>query len=414
MNLRRIVGRLRQRVEGLRARLGWYPVRRNVNKADPRERPKRALLLYRITPFQLPPAHPEFLRHHNMQRARRIAAILDEFGYVVDAANGRLGRFHAPRGHYDLVINDRVENRAKFPPETTRVFLATLTAHPVHNARTRRRLAAARARRGCRLPEARVFGERMPFLASASAAIAIGNESTAGTWRAYYGGPIHRFDNYGIGDAPAAVKDFEAARRHFLFFGSRTQVHKGLDLLLEIFPRHPGLHLHVCSMFAHEPEFVACYRRELYDTPNVHPVGWTTVNSPRFHELARTAAFVIHPSCSEGQAGSVVQCMHAGLIPLVTRETGIDLDGVGVTFADDSREAIERAVLDVSSRPASWHAAESVRTRERAETRHSEAAFTARWRTILTEVLGHPPLASGGGAGGGRATPRGAPRSPQA
>jgi hypothetical protein len=236
-----------------------------------------------------------------------------------------------------------------------------------------------------------VHSETVPFAAKASAIIGIGTADTTGTWRLASAAPIHHFNTAAFESPVTTDKNFETARRHFLFFASRTQVLKGLDLLLEIFPRHPDLHLHVCSYFASERPFCACYRRELFETPNVHPVGWVTVNGPEFQALVRQAAYVIHPSAAEGQASSVVQCLSAGLIPLVTRETGVETTEAGETFASDRIEDIERTIVDVAGRPPSWHADQSARARHLAGSRYSQDAFTARWRTILTEVLGQPP-----------------------
>jgi glycosyltransferase involved in cell wall biosynthesis len=162
---------------------------------------------------------------------------------------------------------------------------------------------------------------------------------------------------------------------------------KGLDLLLEIFPKHPELHLYICSEYEKEEDFCACYHKELYETPNIHPIGWVAVNGPEYYELVKKCAFVIHPTCSEGQPGSVVQCMHSGLIPLVTREAGIDTEDFGITFTDDSLEEIERVILEVSEKPESWHRERSIRTRRVSEEKYSEDAFMNRWRDILTEIL---------------------------
>jgi glycosyltransferase involved in cell wall biosynthesis len=171
----------------------------------------------------------------------------------------------------------------------------------------------------------------MPAVRASHALVGVGNAHTIGTWAPVFEGPIYPFDTQAleVPELPGDPKDFGAARRHYLFLASRPQIHKGLDLLLEIFPRTPDLHLYVCSDFKDEPDFCACFRRELFETPNVHPVGRVDVASPDFQALARTCAYVIHPSCSEGQAGAVTQGMHAGLVPLVTRESGVDTEGLG-------------------------------------------------------------------------------------
>jgi hypothetical protein len=85
--------------------------------------------------------------------------------------------------------------------------------------------------------------------------------------------------------------------------------------------------------------------------------------------------------------------MGAGLVPVVSRETGIDVDGFGVQFADDSLEEIERVILDLAARPPAWHEAQAGLARRAAEQQFSLDAFEARWREILTEILEAGPRA---------------------
>jgi hypothetical protein len=149
-----------------------------------------------------------------------------------------------------------------------------------------------------------------------------------------------------------------------LFFASSGQVGKGLDLLLEIFPRHPDLNLNICSSFKYEKDFCKCFHNELFKTDNIHPIGRILVNSYEYENLMRKCVFCILPSCSEGQAGSVVQCMASGLIPVVTKETGIDTENFGFTFRNDSIEEIEHTILSLSQLPPEKLKELSLRTYE--------------------------------------------------
>ncbi len=45
--------------------------------------------------------------------------------------------------------------------------------------------------------------------------------------------------------------------------------------------------------------------------------------------------FSIFPSCSEGQSGSVLTTMSLGLIPIVTKEVGIDVFDKGFLINDN-------------------------------------------------------------------------------
>ena len=136
-------------------------------------------------------------------------------------------------------------------------------------------------------------------------------------------------------------KDFEACRRHFLWLGSHGFVHKGLDLVLEAFAAMPEYHLTVCGptkgevekefekVLYVEKDFEKTFYKELYQTSNIRTVGWVDVASPEFMQIANDCIGLINPSCSEGEGGAVVGCMHAGLIPIVSYESGVDIDAFG-------------------------------------------------------------------------------------
>ena len=56
--------------------------------------------------------------------------------------------------------------------------------------------------------------------------------------------------------------------KKFVFFGSLGAVHKGLDLLLEVFSRMTtDCKLYVCSGYEKEEDFCKLYHKELYETP---------------------------------------------------------------------------------------------------------------------------------------------------
>jgi glycosyltransferase involved in cell wall biosynthesis len=388
---RLFTGRVPRRIQRVLGKTRTYPFLRNVNAAPDLPHSKRALLLFVPESFVLPEDAPQFRTHHNYRKCRHIAAVLGELGYVVDVGDGRDPALR-PAARYDVVISQQARLgrvTAAFKPTTIKVFLATCMNHTVHNVLLRRRHERLQARRSLSVKQRRIHSEHMPYVASADAVVGGGNAFTLDTWKSITAAPIYSFNNFGYRDTvfDPDAKDFAAARTNFLFFASRSQVMKGLDLLLEIFPNHPELCLYVCSDFEKERDFCDCYRVELFETPNVHAIGRIQINSARFNELVRTCAYVVAPSSGEGQSGAVVQCMHAGLIPLVTRAVGIDTEGFGITFKDDSVEGIERVILDVAQRPPEWHRQQAFLAREAALTDFSEDAFLARLKGALTQVL---------------------------
>jgi glycosyltransferase involved in cell wall biosynthesis len=383
--------RLRRRLRAMIKSPDEFPVLFNVNEADESNHAKRALFIWRYTPFVIPDDDPEFLRHQNLRQCRQIAALLGELGYIVDVADVKDKKFRLS-GDYNLIISTKFDSKymgTAFRTDGIIIFLALTISNMVHNINLRRRHELLYERRRFRVMFRKLTTEKLSGVQKSHAIVCFGNEFVIRTWKEIFKVPTYHLNNYGFNwtACPVNSKDFALARRNFLFFASRCQIQKGLDLALEVFRRHTDLHLYVGSYFEMELDFCSCYYEELFETSNIHPMGWITVNGPEYNELAEKCAYVILPSCSEGQAGSVVQCMYSGLIPLVTKEVGIDTEDFGITFSNDTPEEIERVIVDVSQRPESWHREQSIRTRRIAEEKYSEAAFVNRWREILAEIL---------------------------
>ncbi|MEI7437331.1 MAG: glycosyltransferase family 4 protein [bacterium] len=324
-----------------------------------------------------------------------MAFALGEAGYVVDVADVRTPQIPASAGLYDLIlthhpslalIQDHLTSDAKV------VYLAAGMNHAECNRRVNARRAAIQKRRLSRIPPYEVNDEMLSVLSRADAIAGFGNQSTMGTWARAFSGPIFPFDNSGFGwirQADEVARDYAS---HFLFFGSVDQVRKGLDLLLEVFPKHPDLHLHVAGHYEREPEFCACYDHELRQTANIHTHGVVVIGSKNWDSLIKQCAFVILPSCGEGQAGSVIQAMYAGLIPVVTPAAGIDVSNCGFVLEGEPPDALERDLLRLASLPEATLRERRELTLQVAHGKYSAAAFESRWLEIAKAFCTLPPF----------------------
>jgi len=355
-----------------------------------RKHRKRALLVYLVKPFLLnTESHKvRFRRHQNWWQNLEIAKILDAFGYIVDVIDYQDHR-RTFRDGYDLLIGMGLAScrvAKSLPGSIPKIYIGTGSETEFNNEKELDRLAGVAFRRGCHLKPRRIARFKSSELKYFDFIFCFGNEFTAATFRKCHD-RVYTFNNHGFPDMPFYEKDFESAKYSFLYFSSLGQVHKGLDLLLEVFPHHPKLHLYVCGSFEMETDFVKCYKKELFYTPNIHPIGYIKVPSEDFKYVCKKCAYAILPSCAEGQSGSMVVCMHAGLIPIVSKECGIDTNGFGITLnscnIDDIANTIEKVVKNFSE----WHKTKSNYTRQVALKYYSEEAFRKRLKEILNQSL---------------------------
>jgi glycosyltransferase involved in cell wall biosynthesis len=166
-------------------------------------------------------------------------------------------------------------------------------------------------------------------------------------------------------------------------------VHKGLDLVLEAFARTPELSLTVAGPVSSEPDFAATYRHELC-LPNIRTVDWVDTNTPSFRNLLHSHSAIIYPSCSEGGGGSVITCLHGGLIPIVTREASVDVGDFGVLLRDASIDCIASAARTIAATSVSQLAARSRAAWEFARRHHTRENFERVYRGLVASVFDLP------------------------
>ena len=349
----------------------------------------RALFSYIVDPFLLPPGREVPYSHTHFWESLAIGRTLAELGFAVDVLHWT-NRSFLPRGEVDLLVDVRLNLERLAPlvgPRCVKVQQIETAHWQTNNGNQLARLADLAQRRGLRLPPYRLIEENRA-IDVADAGIALGNEFTLASY-AHAGKPLWRvpISNPFLYPEPDADA-IDARRRRFVYFGGIGFVHKGLDLVLEAFAGAPELELLVCAPVEREREFERAFARELYRTPNIRVLGWQDVGRPRFLQIARGALATVFPSCSEGGGGSVVTAMHTGLIPVVTRETSVDVaSDVGRLLPDARVETIRAAVRDLAARPAAELAAMSRAAWEQARRLHTRERFADSWRAAIVEIL---------------------------
>ena len=354
----------------------------------------RALVAHEFEALVLPRGAPVPVRHNNLGEAVAMREALLGLGFAVDAISRERSRFR-PRARYDLFVGARqnfARIAATLPPDCIKVAHLDTAHWLVNNAAVLSRELALRDRRGVAIDSHKFIGINRA-IETADYATLIGNDFDYESY-AFAGKPVFEVPN------PSAVtypwfedKDFAAARTRFLWIGSRGLVHKGLDLVLEAFARMPEVHLTVCGPIHEEPAFEAAFRRELYETPNIETLGWVDIASPAFAELLKRTVALVYPSAAEACCGTVVNSMQAGLIPVASRELGVDIDpDFGMILGDGSVAAVEAAVRSLAARPPADLAAMARRAWTVARASYTRERYGAVFGGAIERIVDEHPL----------------------
>jgi hypothetical protein len=350
------------------------------------------VLSYHRDPWLYPQTRTEHY-HTNRWECGLLGDTFVEAGYRLEVVEFDNPHYRPPADcAYIIDLERNLERFAKSVTKECVKIQHASTTHWLHwNQAELRRLDGIRQRRGAALiPRRQIPNNRTTE--TADRIIYVGNAYTAETF-AFARKPMQRIPISTVvqTDWPDQ-KNFDQVRRNFIWFGSVGLAHKGLDLTLEAFARMPGFNLTVVGAIDLDADFKQLYHRELYELPNIRTAGWVSATSPEFLSLLHNMVGVVYPSCSEGGAGSVICCMHGGLIPIVTREASVDVQDFGFETRSDTIEDIMTEVRRVAGLPAEELAARARAAWEHVRAVHTREHFRRVWRQYARDQL-HLPLA---------------------
>lgn len=286
--------------------------------------------------------------HSNYWTCGEIVRLLNARGYDADIINWNNKTF-IPKKKYDICIDlqHNLERLSPYLKPSCIKIMFALSSYPIfQNNAEQTRLDNLGKRRHIKFPNKRYDTpsnniKYLDFIAG------YGNKTVHKTY------PIENKNIIRI-PIPAVKtykfpkdKNFSKARTHFLFFGGGGAILKGLDLAVEAFSVMPNLHLHIIGPASYEKEFSKEYEKELalpnihrYQRPKVLKNKIITVNGAPFNEITNQCASIICPSASEGTSGAVIQAMHTGVMPIVTKETGLSEDSPSIIMENPTVESI--------------------------------------------------------------------------
>ena len=352
----------------------------------------RVLVSYQPLPIVGDPE--QFRGHSNVWESAEIVRCFTRLGYMVDVIGWDDITF-APPEPYTAVFDIHRNLLRYAAPETLKIFHVTGSNPAYSNRAETDRLAALRERRGIDLvPRRRVQEQNLllfeEHLAVADLITLIGNDVTLATFPGNIRPKMQPVIATGAWLPPEVTSaELPGDRRAFLWFNGAGAVHKGLDLVLEVFARHPELTLHVVGPYLKERDFVAAYRTELFGLPNIHSHGFLYPGGGAFQQLLQRVGVFISPSCSEGMSTAAITCMQAGLVPILSRNCGISLpEGVGWLLRESSPAEIEAAVMHSANADRTSLSIMAAASRSFALARFNRKAFSARMDEVLAEAMG--------------------------
>lgn len=293
------------------------------------------------------------LSHTNATEALEIAKIFHEIGYNVDIVDysyeGNLNydKYSVIFGFGEPLINSFYYRSHKI----LTIYYGT-GMHVIHqNHATLKRIEEVYKKKDEWLLESgRIVDKAWSVQTSlVDNMITLGNEEVVNSYQKYFPRKIYNIpvSYYKIFDHNEILKNknFGDAKNHFLWFGSSGLIHKGLDLLLEVFKELPDLHLHICGPIDNESKFKAIYYEELYNIKNIHTYGFMNIQSNLFKDIVSKCAFTIFPSCSEGEPSSVINVMVYGLVPIVSKMAGIRVKDFGIEIRELTHASIKESII---------------------------------------------------------------------
>ncbi len=326
--------------------------------------------------------------HTHYWECRQMAKSFAAAGFNVDVVDFA-DRDFMPQQPYDVLVSARtnLERLAKHVPDHCLRIAHLDTAHFLtNNANAMERLRRLRDRHHVTLPSTRMV-ENNWAIEAADMGCVLGNAFTEESYR-FAGKPIHRIPLSSVRRYDwLADRDFDDCRNTYLWFGSGGFAHKGLDLVIDAFVDLPDHRLLICGPLDLEPRFVRAFEKAMFHSDNIETIGWIDVTSPEFTAIRQRTVATIYPSCSEGGGGSVITCMHAGMIPVVTPEASVDVGDFGTVLGEASVTAIRDAVLELSELPAARLEQRARAAWDYARANHTREAFAKAYDQFIRDVV---------------------------
>lgn len=334
-------------------------------------------------------------RHQNKRQCRIIYEVFDKLNYKVDVCHFK-DRNHIDYSRYDVIFGfgHPMENSFLSDTRATKIYYATDTHYTYRDLAEINRVKKLFKRTKEVLRTRRFTNQLYPSYLST--ALSDGIITTGNRWNVelmsnYYDGPISSV-NLGVKEEVLETdikQRGKEAKSNFLWIGGSGLVFKGLDLCIEVFAKLEEFNLHICGK--EEKHFFDIYREIINSSNNINYYGFCDTSGKEFMDIVKKCRFVIYPGAAEAGCGAVLTAMGYGLIPLVTRETSIDVEKRGFYINDNIVDIIDTVKL-VSRLPESELANMEKESKEFIRSNHNFGEYERTLAESLTKIINSSPL----------------------
>lgn len=353
-----------------------------------------ALLSYITAPFKLLPYQHMTDPHSNYWEAKEIVRLLNVHGFDVDIIDWNNDQF-IPQKQYSLVIdiNHNLERlKDVLPKKCIKVMHIVSSSPQFQNQAEMKRLQYLKERTGNIIDLKRKENNSNNAL-YADYLEGFGNDTTLKSYdyakKDIFPIPISVTKKF-----PFISRDHKQTKTNFLWFGGGGSILKGLDLVLETFSKNNAYNLSVVGPIRADKDFFNLYKKyfelpniRLYNRPKLTKDNMILIDNIEVEKFFSNFSSIIYPSASEGTSGAVVQAMHAGLIPIVTKETGLKEDCPAILIENIDTKTLEEKIRYIVNNQDDNLQKLSKQVWEYANQHYTKETFSMAYDNFLNKIL---------------------------
>jgi hypothetical protein len=324
--------------------------------------------------------------HTNIREINQIIKVFISLGFTIDIVNALDEKSikKLKRKKYDILFGFGTVfyEMSKFNSKAERIIYVT-EHHPRYSSKEEKKRIEyfkQRNNRKVKLSRSGVYYKEKHF-ENVDSAIILGD---------IFPYKKYEFDKYRI--SPTGLKNInfkfdnknhDVTKKNFLWFGSKGAIHKGLDLLLDIFKRNEELNLYICGLTKKDK-----FKLRFKEKNNIHDLGRINVNSDKFINIIKKCSYIILPSCSEAISTSVLTGMRHGLIPVVIKNTGFNkLKSKAYLLDDFKLSYLENEIIKLSEQKSDILSKQSKEIYDYANKEFNINKYTNDFKNIIKKII---------------------------